>query len=396
MTFVLIANTIKQTTDGSNVTTDAINTTGAKLLVAITCDNIGGTTPTDNKSNTWYSFTARTTGGITTRIHVALGNPSVGSGHTFTKSGGGFPSIAVMAFSAPGQVAWQGYPAENGATTASDTSLQTGSITPKANNDLLVYGLGDAFTTTVSVDVGTIADQAALVGGVAFGVVSAYEIQTTKTTRNPTFSWTTAARTEAAIACFCEFAGVSPTTFDPNTAYTTNYTLTNNNLTFNSTSAAAPDNGAYSTTYKVGGKWYLECSHANVGNNNSRIGLAGPFGVQQLNDMWRNIGDHGLPGMPDCLAIDLDNMKMWGRIGAGDWNNNASADPSTNTLGVSITSAISAGCFFYVDSAEDSGNPSWTVNFGATVFSQALPSGFLPWDNYSGSASMRNRTYRIR
>lgn len=392
MTFALVAHAVAQTSDTKNVSTGSIDTSGAKLLVAITADSGGGFAVTDNKSNTWNQFTAYTISGITIRINVALNNVSVGSGHTFSHNSGSafFPAIAVLAFSATGEVIWQQGTGttQSGATNASATSIQPGSITPIRDNALLVQGLADSFGTSLAIDVGTLLDHMALAPGVAFGIASAYEIQTTAAARNPTWSWTTAGRIETDQAVFLEFISSSPTTFDPESAYTTgNFTLSNGNLTFHSTSTAT-DNGAYSSTFKTSGKHYLECSHTGVGNNNSRIGLSGPLGVQQIADMWRNIGDHGLSGMPDCLAIDLDNMKAWGRIGSGNWNGSGSANPSTNTGGVAITAAIAGGCWFYVDSAQDSGGPTWTVNFGGSPFAQTIPSGFTAWDPAQGVGSI--------
>lgn len=400
MTLALVAHTIALSTDSKAVTTSAIDTTGAKVIVIITGDTGGGFAPTDSKSNSWISYSARTTGGITGRMHVASGpSLSVGTGHTFSHSSGSvvFPALAVMAFSASGLVIVE---VENGAVNGSSTtSIATGSIAPRLDNSVLVMGLVPNFDITgLAITVGTIADSSSNSPTFAVGMASAYEIQTTKTTRNPSWSWTSAGNpVETTIGLIREYTQGPPSIFDPNTAYNpASYTLTNNNLTFHSTSTAA-DNGAFSSTFKTSGKWYLECSHINVGNNNSRIGLSGPLGVQQLADMWRNIGDHGLGSMPDSLAIDLDNMKVWGRIGAGNWNGNGSANPATNTLGATITAALANGCWFYVDSAQDSANPTWTVNFGATTFTQGIPTGFSPWDD-SGVISFRSnkRSYRVR
>jgi hypothetical protein len=388
MSFSLLTHTIKQSANGTNVTTDAIDTTGAKLLVAITCDNSSGQAPTDNKSNTWYSFTSQTNVGIT-RIHVALGSTlNVGTGHTFTKSAGA-PAIAILAFGATGIISWQTVNTQSGASSGGATSLQPGSLTPIVNNELIVMGMGDDWGSGLAVDVGTLLDSAILVPGVAFGIASAYEIQITATARNPTWSWTGSKRVQTVMGLFREVdANLSPTVFDPETA-NAGGTLSNGNLTWTSNSSAG-DQSVYSSTYKTAGKWYLECSHANVGNNNSRIGLSGPLGVQQINDMFRNQGDHGVSGMATDLAIDLDNMKCWGRNGTGNWNGNASADPASNTLGFSLTPALAGSCFFYVDSASDSANPTWTVNFGATAFARTVPSGFTAWDAGSAAANKQS------
>jgi hypothetical protein len=195
----LIAHVVAQTTGGSNVTSSAIDTTGATLLVMVTCDNGDNTAISDSKGNTWSHLTLQDSGsgGGRTQLHYVV-SPTVGSGHTFThNTSGHFPALAVAAFSNGGI-----FDAENGNKTASATTLQPNSVTPTQDNELIIFGLGDARTTTASVNVGTITDQLALAPGVAFAIALAYEVQTAATARNPTWTWTTAAREQAVIATF--------------------------------------------------------------------------------------------------------------------------------------------------------------------------------------------------
>jgi hypothetical protein len=79
-----------------------------------------------------------------------------------------------------------------------------------------------------------------------------------------------------------------------------------------------------------------------------------------------------------CLACDLDNNRIWGRVGAGNWNDNASADPATNTLGLSISS-ISGPFFPAISMRPTSGSNDMTANFGASAYAQTPPSGFGNW-----------------
>jgi hypothetical protein len=79
-----------------------------------------------------------------------------------------------------------------------------------------------------------------------------------------------------------------------------------------------------------------------------------------------------------CLALDLDNNRLWGRVGAGNWNNNASADPATNTLGHNI-SAITGPFFPAISMRCTGGTDDMTANFGATAYAQTPPSGFGNW-----------------
>jgi len=192
----LLAHTLKQSTDGKIVTTDAIDTTGATVIV-ISYSSQLVPIPTDNKSNTWTEAVFDAT---REKIYHCI-NPTVGSGHTFTLNPGvnGFPTMAVSAYSGANPTLLD----TKNNFTASGTSLATGSITPSQDNVLLYYAIGDAFTdTTMGLDVGTILNEAALVGFVAFALAHAHEIQTAATTRNPTWSWSPAARAGTVLAAF--------------------------------------------------------------------------------------------------------------------------------------------------------------------------------------------------
>lgn len=202
MAIALVTHTLAQSADTNTVTTSSIDTTGADLLVVAVTWSTGGTFTnlTDSKTNTWTQLTAKTASGVSTSFFYAK-NATVGSGHTFSANGTAFfPSIAVAAFSGSDLTA--PVDVENGGTTASGTSLATGSVTPGQDNELVIFACGDAWTGTIAVDVGSITDQAAIVGGTAFALAMAYQIQTTATARNPSWSWSPAARAEAVIATF--------------------------------------------------------------------------------------------------------------------------------------------------------------------------------------------------
>lgn len=90
-----------------------------------------------------------------------------------------------------------------------------------------------------------------------------------------------------------------------------------------------------------------------------------------------NIGIAGTIGDVISYAVDLTAKLVWYRINSLDWNNNASADPATGTLGFDI-SAIAAGPWFQVVALHD--NPtSITSNFGGTSYSPPAPGGFGNW-----------------
>lgn len=189
MAFSLIANT------SGIQNTSAIDTTGSNLIIVFTSYDSGATI-SDNKGNTWIALTA---GGSSTfgRFYYCI-NPIVGSGHIFTISIS-YGAIFVAAFS--GQKSKNDL--ENG-STVTGTSLATGSITPTANDSLVVSGLalgGNGSSPSINSSF-TITNSRNAVNGVSFGGSLAYIIQTSATAVNPTWSWTNSVAAVARITNF--------------------------------------------------------------------------------------------------------------------------------------------------------------------------------------------------
>lgn len=83
-----------------------------------------------------------------------------------------------------------------------------------------------------------------------------------------------------------------------------------------------------------------------------------------------------------CVAIDIDNMLIWFRNGSGNWNNNASANPATGTLGIKCQNILHGADSTLVWPAVNMGNTSATVlHLLAADFAQSVPSGFTGWAN---------------
>lgn len=200
MAFTLISNTSAGSSNTTDVTTGAIDTTGANILIAVATSN---SVVTDSKSNTWTKLTVRNdTGGHGNECAIYYAkNPTVGSGHTFTATGG-FPSIAVASFS--GADTTSPFDQENGTGSAgSVTSIQTGSVTPTQNNELLIAGLTFDVSNTPSINSSfTITNTTDYSGGNHYGVSMAYKIQTSLSAENPTWSWGAGAFVATAIATF--------------------------------------------------------------------------------------------------------------------------------------------------------------------------------------------------
>lgn len=156
---------------------------------------------TDSKSCSWSSITAHgTPGNVTVNIYYAV-NPTVGTGHTFTLTGTDlYGAVTVEAFSGVGMSS--PFDQQNGNASASASSLATGSITPAANNELIISGeayFGDNSLATVS-DSMTITDY--MGGGGVTGGAMAYKIQTTAAAINPTWTFPTSQFAAVIVASF--------------------------------------------------------------------------------------------------------------------------------------------------------------------------------------------------
>jgi hypothetical protein len=81
-----------------------------------------------------------------------------------------------------------------------------------------------------------------------------------------------------------------------------------------------------------------------------------------------------------CLAIDLDNNKLWGRLDGGAWSG-ASGNPATNTAGKDIAS-INDGVGVYVGMSiyDTTTFNKATLRARASSFGFTVPSGFSAWD----------------
>lgn len=188
MAYSLIANTLKYGTIGTDVvTTDAINTSGADILVvSLGCYQGDSTTGlSDSKSNTWTLVLRRTATNRQSAMWYAKA-PTVGTNHTFTFTNVGGVESTVMAAAFSGADQTSPKDQENGGSGLSGTSQQTGSVTPTQDNELLytsLYGLDQS----PAIDSGfSILDSALSSQG---SMSHAYKIQTSAGAENPTWSW---------------------------------------------------------------------------------------------------------------------------------------------------------------------------------------------------------------
>ena len=215
MSIALVANTKKQSTNGAAITTDAIDTTGATLLVvAVSQFALAAGTPSDSKSNTWVAGGSQNNSGNSIKMWYVT-NPTVGTGHTFTVGvGNSYPSIFVVAFSGTDTSAARDQ--ENSAA-GSGTTIQPGSVTPTTNGQVLITGAAHDVGLSISytIDSGfTITDQAPTVAAQAYGGGIAYLIQGSAASVNPTWTDSTSDGVHmAVIETFKAAAGGATVTY---------------------------------------------------------------------------------------------------------------------------------------------------------------------------------------
>lgn len=91
------------------------------------------------------------------------------------------------------------------------------------------------------------------------------------------------------------------------------------------------------------------------------------------------------------IEIDIAANLVWFAVGAGNWNNNGSANPATGTggiTGLNLSTLVNLGVFFNSQAANDAA----TLNTGTSAFTRTPSSGFDPW--YAANASY-NQTVTV-
>lgn len=184
-----VASLYAGSTDGNPFTTSALDTRGATAIVVVAADNGGTSTITDSVGNSYGSPALAPTpaGGVGVQIWV-IGAPTVNAAHTWTLGGATFgASIGVVVLS--GTALSSLVDQSNSASSTGTTTVQAGSITPTSDNQIVMAGFVSA-DTYASVDAPfTPADGSVNASGNHEGIAVSFEIQTTATARNPTWTW---------------------------------------------------------------------------------------------------------------------------------------------------------------------------------------------------------------
>lgn len=204
MTIALVSSTAKQGAR-NGVTTSAIDTTGANLIVVgIAWYSVTSPSVTDSAGN--GAPTALTTSNIASDVGAKLYywlNPTTSASHTFTLGPANvYGGLIVAAFS--GVKTSSAFDQQAGATSASATGLSPGSVTPSEDNELVIFiaGKGGNTTTVDSTTVGSMIGNYAGITAVTYALGMGYEIQTTAAASNPSLSGTGSSVMAARIATF--------------------------------------------------------------------------------------------------------------------------------------------------------------------------------------------------
>jgi SPRY domain len=175
-------------------------------------------------------------------------------------------------------------------------------------------------------------------------------------------------------------------------------TLSGGNLIATNTATTSTSQGAHDNSAGKGsGKYYFEMKFTTVtgGNNTgvsigtttstySAMGTTGTTGVMTYRasgQIWNGSNSGSSLGARSAgdvigIAIDLDNRRAWFRVApSGNWNGSGTANPATNTGGVTIAvGTMIAFCTF--GGTGGVANNVVTANFGASAFTGTAPSGF--------------------
>lgn len=173
--------------------------------------------------------------------------------------------------------------------------------------------------------------------------------------------------------------------------------ITLSNLSLTATSSSGAYAGVRAVASHSTGKFYYE-SHVDqataqwligIGNASATIAsFAGSdnnaIAVNADGNVYTNGSSVGtvanfVTGNTVSVAVDMGNKLIWIRVGSGNWNNNASGDPTNSSTGAGISfSAMAAGPWFPIFTTT-SVSDAITANFNTETATQSVPSGYGNW-----------------
>ena len=204
----IIAHTANGSSNTNSVTAPSGSGTisgSCATLITIGVGYAGGSAcvPTDSSSNTYTLALSTSSGAATSSAIYYVRNPTVTGAMTFSCSQStSFPVLKVIVLS--GTATTGGPDVTHGNGSGGSTSTNGGPISPANNNEACVAQLmtaaAEGSTPTVSSPF-TVEDSIPWSSN-NVGGTSAYQIQTTAATENPTYSWTNSIANAVAVACF--------------------------------------------------------------------------------------------------------------------------------------------------------------------------------------------------
>lgn len=196
---------------------------------------------------------------------------------------------------------------------------------------------------------------------------------------------------------------LAPTTFDPYNK-SGNFTLSGGNLVATITSGSGPvfatrlaggpvyfevnTSNAYSGSPRVGfgvGNTYISSS-SNLGTDNYGLGYDTNGNVYLNNAVLSAIATWSA-GANISVALDPKHQTVWFRVNGGNWNNSGTANPATNTGGISLATMPGASYYPAVGAAASA---SFTAAFLSGSWTYSAPSGFSAMSSVTPAGATAN------
>lgn len=189
----LISHGALSSTNGANAAV-TINTVGANLIVLV-CGAFNNSCFSNSiitSSPSACTLTLRTaiSGSLWTEQLAYCYAPTTSSSQTFTYNpGGNLPCLAVMAFGNTVGSTIDQISSGDGSGSASASTLQAGTLTPSANNTVVISTFGGSVPTsgTPTISPGAVLDFTYDTGN-SISCITSYTVQTTAAAYNPTWS----------------------------------------------------------------------------------------------------------------------------------------------------------------------------------------------------------------
>jgi len=175
--------------------------------------------------------------------------------------------------------------------------------------------------------------------------------------------------------------------------------MSNGGLTATRT-AITLETGARSTVARSTGKYYFEFTRGISTGTSDSVGIVivgqpyssvltgancsviftnyGPGWIYTNGSSPVRILGAAVVGDVISVAVDLTAHKIWFRKNGGNWNDNATYNPATDVGSFPVASGNFVPVMGFDDNSAQIGN-TVTVNFGASAFAYAVPSGFGNW-----------------